>query len=276
MPRLVANRAASALGGRSESSRGERRGMMVHRLWWRVVLSAVAVGLAASPRPADATLRFGTLQVSGNLQSQNLVRTPDVSTYEFIQNRNTARIRLDYDWFEGGKFIGKYNIPFVEKSNFTLLWRGVYDSIYSFTPGFLQKTDIKGKNYAGRNYFNYATQVGISTGGGPLRPLTINQLGLNSLGNEGLDALRFENDLRELYVDLKLRGVPLSLRAGRQQVVWGETDNFRMLDRINSLNLTWHFQQEIPAPAFGWDEIRRPFWMFKFLYDMGNVWKFSQ
>ena len=66
------------------------------------------------------------------------------------------------------------------------------------------------------------------------------------------------------------------MRAGRQQIVWGETDNFRMLDRANSLDLTWHFQQEIPAPAFGWDEIRRPFWMFKFLYDLGDVWKFSQ
>ena len=64
--------------------------------------------------------------------------------------------------------------------------------------------------------------------------------------------------------------MPLSIRAGRQQVVWGETDNFRMLDRANSLDLTWHFQQEIPAPAFGWDEIRRPFWMFKFLYDIGE------
>jgi hypothetical protein len=63
---------------------------------------------------------------------------------------------------------------------------------------------------------------------------------------------------------------------GRQQIVWGETDNFRMLDRANTLDLSWHFQQEIPAPAIGWDEIRRPFWMFKFLYDLGNVWKFSQ
>jgi hypothetical protein len=264
--------------------------MMVRRLWSRVVVSAVVAGLVVAPRLAGATLRFGALQVSGNLQSQNLVRTPDINTYEFVQNRNTARIRLDYDWFEGGKFIGKYNIPFIEKSAFTLLWRGVYDSIYTFTPGFLQKTDIHGKSYGaffdqttgkatgGRNVFDYATQRGIpgATPGAPPRRLTIDNLNLQSLGDEGLDALRFENDLREFFVDMKLRGLPLSIRAGRQQVVWGETDNFRMLDRINSLNLTWHFQQEIPAPAFGWDEIRRPFWMFKFLYDLGNVWKFSQ
>ena len=250
---------------------------MVRRLWWSVVVSAMAVGLAAAPHPAEATLRFGALQVSGNLQSQNLIRTPDASTFEFIQNRNTAHIRLDYEWFEGGKFIGKYNIPFVEKSNFTLLWRGVYDSIYSFTPG-LPPEDRHQWQELRRPATSSTTRPrsGSSTGRGPLRALTINNLNLNSLGDEGLDALRFENDLRESYIDMKFRGVPLSMRAGRQQVVWGESDNFRMLDRANALNLTWHFQQEIPAPAFGWDEIRRPFWMFKFLYDMGNIWKFSQ
>src|SRR5439155_1217260 len=82
--------------------------------------------------------------------------------------------------------------------------------------------------------------------------------------------------LREAYADIKSRTIPLTIRAGRQQIVWGETDNFRMLDRANPLDLTWHFQQEIPAPAFGWDQIRRPLWMFKFLYDLGDVWKLSQ
>src|SRR5439155_1033247 len=73
------------------------------------------------------------------------------------------------------------------------------------------------------------------------------------------------------------RNVPLSVRAGRQQIVWGETDNFRMLDRANTLDLTWHLQQEIPGPAtYGWDELRRPFWMFKFLYDVCDVWRLSQ
>jgi len=66
------------------------------------------------------------------------------------------------------------------------------------------------------------------------------------------------------------------VRAGRQQIVWGESDNFRMLDRANTLDLTWHFTQEVPPPAYGWDEIRRPFWMLKFLYDLGDVWKLSQ
>ena len=39
--------------------------------------------------------------------------------------------------------------------------------------------------------------------------------------------------------------IPLSLRLGKQQIVWGETDNFRLLDRVNALDLTWHLMQEI-------------------------------
>jgi uncharacterized protein DUF1302 len=260
------------------------------RLWPMVLGAVVASWLAGAPRWADATLRWGDLQLSGNVQSQNLVRTPDPSTWEFVQNRNSARIRLDYDWLTAGKWITKYNIPFVESSSIHVLWRGVYDSIYDTTPGFLTKEDIHGKNYPAPpgfdgpvDIFTYATQTGIpnavpnKNGQIPaFRRLTIDNLNLNSLGRDALDTLKFENELREMYIDLKFRGVPLSIRGGRQQVVWGETDNFRMLDRINALNLTWHFQQEVPGPAFGWDEIRRPYWMLKFLYDLGNIWKISQ
>src|SRR5207249_7985777 len=64
--------------------------------------------VAASPPRAAATQRFGPVQLSGNLQSQNLVRHPDASTYEYIQNRNTAHVRLDYDWLQAGRFYGKY------------------------------------------------------------------------------------------------------------------------------------------------------------------------
>ena len=258
--------------------------MTYRRLWSMMVSGLVAASLGVPPQ-AGATLRFGNLQISGNLQSQNLVRTPDASTWQFIQNRNTARLRLDYDWFEGGKLIEKYSIPFIERSSLSLLWRGVYDSIYSFTPDVLPREDIHGKDYPFFNpqtgqldrltFYDYAFQAGVPVSGGR-RLLTRDNVNLQSLGEEGLDTLRFENQLRELFIDLKFRGVPLTLRAGRQQIVWGETDNFRMLDRANSLDLTWHFQQEIPAPSFGWDEIRQPFWMLKFLYDLGNVWKLSQ
>lgn len=51
--------------------------------------------------------------------------------------------------------------------------------------------------------------------------------------------------------------------------MWGETDNFRLLDRVNSLDLTWHLQQE------SWDELRIPYWMIKGLWDFGQLGPFS-
>jgi hypothetical protein len=225
-----------------------------------------ALHLAAAPL-ARATQKFGPLQLSGNLQTYNLVRTPDQSNYQYIMNRNVARVRLEYNWLQAGKFYNKYDIPFIENSNLFLLWRGVYDSVYTTTPHILQKNDIHRDAYNNQDYYTYARKT---------RGLSSDRVQLEGLGHDTLDQLQFDNQLREAYIDLKLRPIPLSVRAGRQQIVWGETDNFRMLDRANSLDLTWHFQQEIPPPAFGWDEIRQPFWMLKFLYDLGDVWKFSQ
>src|SRR5262249_481500 len=101
------------------------------------------------PRPADATQKYGPIQLSGNLQTANIVRTPDVQTYEYIMNRNITHIRLDYDWLQAGEFYSKYEIPFIESSHLSVLWRGVYDSVYDTTPGFFMKEDIHGKAYAG-------------------------------------------------------------------------------------------------------------------------------
>src|SRR5438477_8774610 len=233
--------------------------------------SAVAVTLAVlsclAPRCVDATQKFGPIQLSGNAQSANIVRTPDVDTYQFIMNRNTIHLRLDYDWLQSGKFYNKYDIPFIESSHLSLIWRGVYDSIYNTTPGFIQKEDIHGRAYSGNLTLDQFRK---------LKGFSRNVLEISGLSKKDRDALKFDNQLREFYTDIKFRNLPLTVRAGRQQIVWGETDNFRMLDRANSLDLTWHFQQEIPPPAYGWDEIRRPFWMIKFLYDLGDVWKTSQ
>src|SRR6266403_5373203 len=112
------------------------------------VLGAILLGLLA-PRAARATQKFGPIQVSGNLQTANIVRTPDQNTYEYIMNRNTAHVRLDYDWLQAGKFYNKYDIPFIDSSHLSLIWRGVYDSIYDVTPGFIQKEDIHGRAYSG-------------------------------------------------------------------------------------------------------------------------------
>ena len=227
-----------------------------------VVWSFILFAVLGTSR-ALATIKYGPFQFSGNLQSQNIIRTPDVETYQFIQNRNTARLRFEYSWLQKGRAMDKYNIPFIERSDLLIYYRGVYDSIYDTTPGFIQKEDTYGKSYpGGLDVFEYANLKGNASN----RPgFARNVLTISGLTHEQRDALKFDNQLREAFVDLKMRGLPLTIRAGRQQIVWGESDNFRMLDRVNTLDVTWHFAQEL-----FWDEIRRPFWMLKFLYQIGN------
>ncbi len=77
-----------------------------------------------------------------------------------------------------------------------------------------------------------------------------------------------EFKIREAFVDLLLP--PFSLRLGRQQVVWGETDNFRALDVINPLDLRWHWTWE------SWEDIRIPLWMARGVYDIGKLGPFDE
>jgi len=74
-----------------------------------------------------------------------------------------------------------------------------------------------------------------------------------------------EFDLRELYIDTSPADW-LSLRIGRQQISWGETGQYRLLDVINPLNETWH-----PAVLESFEDTRIPLWMAKATIDFGET-----
>src|SRR6185369_2758338 len=214
-----------------------------------IVVAALVIG--ALPQIATATQKFGPLELSGNIQATQLVRHPDPGKFQFIQQRNTARLRVDWNWLDrGGKFLDRYDLSdFISSSHFFALYRGVYDSVYDYTPGMRTKREFTGEKTDRR--FN----------------------DLDDYDRGARNAFKFENVLREAYIDLKFAKALkfLSVRAGRQQIIWGESDGFRLLDRVNNLDLSWHFQQELPPPAYGFDDLRMPFWMIKFLYDLGNM-----
>jgi hypothetical protein len=188
-------------------------------------------------RGSAALPRYGPLEISGNVSAQQLFRTPDIETWGLIQQRNTVKLRVDYNLLERGQLANLLEIPGIERAKLYLFYRGVYDSVYDLTPGF-EQNDI------------YGLPIGLR---------------LSDIPRKQREAVRFENRLREAYLDLKLKHLPLSFRLGRQQIVWGETDNFRMLDRVNPLDLTWHLQQET------WDELRVPLWIIKGLWDIDRV-----
>jgi hypothetical protein len=220
--------------------------------WLLPFLTVAALAGTGAATPAFATQKFGPLELSGNLSTAQIVRHPDVDKFQFIQQRNTMKVRVDWRWLQrGGKWLDRFDLSeLVESSNLFLLYRGVYDSVYDTTPGMRTKRTFQGEKVDKR--FN----------------------DLDDFDRGARDAFKFENVLREAYVDVKFRG-GFSLRAGRQQIIWGESDGFRLLDRANALDLSWHFQQELPPPSYGLDDLRIPFWMIKGLYDFGSVGSWS-
>lgn len=216
-----------------------------------VGLAALTV-LASVAGRAHATQKFGPLELSGAIQSQQLVRHPDIDTYQFIQQRNTLKLRVDWAWVKPGeKWLGRFDLSdLIDSSSLFLLYRGVYDSVYDTLPDVRTRRTFQGEKVDPR-FDN-----------------------LDDYSRGARNALKFENVLREAYVDIKFKG-NFSVRAGRQQIIWGESDGFRLLDRVNPLDLSWHFQQELPPPAFGFDELRIPLWMIKGLYDFGSVGSWS-
>lgn len=74
-----------------------------------------------------------------------------------------------------------------------------------------------------------------------------------------------ETEIRELYLD----AYPvdwLSFRLGRQQVTWGETGSFRLLDVINPINSTWHF-----ASLESFEDMRVPLWIAKAMIEFQSI-----
>ncbi len=211
--------------------------MTSHRqaILWVVSLSLVS--LLPSPTRGLDTRELG---ISGNVETQTLVRHPQADEFQWIQNRNTLRLRADWDWLDDGKLLGKAKVPWLKEWKTVLLYRGVYDSFYDVAPGDRQHGQERSDDLIGGS--------------------------VDDLSGARRRDLMFENDLREAYVDLRFRQIPLSLRLGRQQIVWGEADFFRLMDLWNPIDIRWHLQQEQ-----NWDEIRVPLWLMKGVWEFDDV-----
>ncbi len=148
------------------------------------------------------------------------------------------------------------------------------------TPMFRDAELIMQRNTAqleGKYYFLRESQAFGRFATGPLEEATLTLIGRGvydtvydirhtyneAFGKDQRLNRQAEYKLREAFVDMVLP--PFTLRLGRQQVVWGETDNFRALDVINPLDLRWHANWE------PWEDIRIPLWMARAIYDIGKL-----
>ena len=151
----------------------------------------------------------------GICKPTQIFRHPEPDKWSIIQQRNVARLRLEYDWINEGQAFGTIAVPWIRRAHLVALYRGVYDSVYDFRPGPRQEVF-------------------------PYRGKTRRDGSLANLSTGTADALRFESIFREAYSDIEFAEIPLTLRLGRQMIVWGESDNLRLLDRTNALDSTWH------------------------------------
>ena len=215
---------------------------------WRLAVAAAALVLLTTS-PAPATMKYGPLELSGNLQSQNIIRNPDVDEYHLVQQRNTMRARVDWAWLEQGKWLDRIEPP-------------VHREL-EVLPALPRR--LRQHLRLPRQSTVNATSAAASRAVPPTATWRI-------LDTGALNALKFENQLaRSCTSTSKMADIPVSFRLGKQQIIWGEADDFRMLDRANPLDTSWHYIMEIPPPSFGWDDLRIPLWMVKGLWDIGNI-----
>ena len=73
--------------------------------------------------PAFATQKFGPLELSGNLSTAQIVRHPDVDKFQFIQQRNTMKVRVDWRWLQrGGKWLDRFDLSELIESSSSCAW----------------------------------------------------------------------------------------------------------------------------------------------------------
>ena len=113
----------------------------------------------------------------------------------------------------------------------------------------------------------------------PVRPCNVDSRGcIPGYMDATLDDLRypeFTNDhgwLREIYIDATMpvnNGDEINFRIGRQQVVWGRTDLFRVLDQVNPIDFS------IQSIYEEFEDSRIPLGIFSAEYRAGAVGAFD-
>ncbi|MES9849300.1 MAG: DUF1302 family protein, partial [Candidatus Thiodiazotropha sp.] len=272
----------------------------MHPVIVAALLPAVITACLGRGQAAAYTSEDGTLQVNGFVENATYARRHVCLS----KMRNTVQIEGSKDYGAKGSFS---NVSFV--GTFRATYDAVYDlnddQFGSEAGGDIGLESIGGAGTTPWGASDVSTGVlgfGFDTGENPNE-------GLDNLGNalhdtEGgvgmgvpvrpcdvdsrgciKDYLDFDesdlkypefNDrldfLREAYIDATMpteSGATWNFRLGRQQVVWGRTDLFRVLDVINPVDYSRHnIYDEL-------EDIRIPMWMATGEYRMGATERFD-
>ncbi len=200
---------------------------------------AVVAGLVWLTSPAQATIRVGDSEIQVVYEMQHAFQfdgSPG-DNFEWVQWRNELRVEYEYQDLvsaEDGLFGRNIKIPGVRRADFSFMYRGRFDPVYEVRDKYDDMYSNRVKQFKS---FTFP-----------------------------------ENGFREMNLDVDfgdVMGHRLSMKLGKQQIVWGESDLFRSIDIANPLRLD---QNQAVGEAF--EDFRSPLWAIKFLYDIGNVGTF--
>jgi len=157
----------------------------------------------------------------------------DFNHWDLVEARQLADIRPDYHMVKNYKLLGRFDTLVIQDADFFAFYRPWYDAFGS----------LKG----------YGTQ----------------QPGTDRLEytQQALQQEYFRNDLREYYGQLNFTD-NLSMRIGKQQVIWSEADALSGTDVTNSSDLRYHWTHFESA-----ENLRRNIRMIKFNYILPDFLK---
>ena len=194
---------------------------------WPLVFLFLVLFLGVMEARAEIQIWGDTLTMTGFLRYELAVHTS-------IKNENNNIVQKDNNWLNLSRAFFQTELTFRP----TDFWK-----LYAKVRLTHDSTEYLDKNLASYNAFplmtpNYGTYMRPDSGS------------------------HFAAEVWELYSDLRLGN--LFLRAGRQQIVWGEMINTRIMDLINPLDRSWHFQFEPEE----FENIRIPQWAVRANYQI--------
>lgn len=239
--------------------------------WWTCVLAAAITATAAQAQEtADAGSDF-SYSFSGMVRSEaafgtsgddnpfnqrgNLFNGVPTQRHSVIGVEDTATrngVPADDDWHMAIlRTELNANFKFTPQLNLIAKLRAIYDpGVYEeFDPDAVNSQAV-GKLYGEPNYFKYDAE-------GSSRPNPLEWGSENSL-----------IDLPALFLEYN-RG-PFNLRAGNQQIAWGQAIFFRVLDVANGLDLRRHSALDFAAEEFS--DKRVPGLGLRSSWQFGNGW----
>ena len=186
---------------------------------WGVAAFGALVALAPSPVRAVYLDDRDTLQLLGRVYSQTAFRTetssgftyPETSAGHLVQNRNLLEIELAHSLDS----VFTSRPPWLSDLAYRLRYKAVYEGLWDYGP----------------NEYSQQVEVNPPSPFDPNEPAadrTVNRTAINR------QILGHQDEIWNAYGQGSFG--PLFLRIGRQDLSWGETDGFRLLDMIEPLD----------------------------------------